>query len=228
MFELAEDGTIFLDEIGDLNLDLQVKLLRAIDNRVIRRLGGTTDIPVKARIISATNRNLPQLILEEKFRNDLYHRLNAINIHLPALRDRGDDVVEIAENFISKACKRFNKPSFTISDELKSFLLSYLWPGNIRELKNAIERAVLLSEQFLNIKYLFNLSTPEIEQAFEGKNIEERRIKLEVEYQSTDIQKISKLYARKVLEKYSGNKSKTAKLLGLSRPTLDKMLNNKF
>lgn len=225
LFELAEDGTIFLDEIGDLSLDLQVKLLRAIDNRVIRRLGGTSDIPIKARIISATNRNLPQLILEEKFRNDLYHRLNAINIHMPALRDRGNDVIAIAEKLIKNACNRFNKPVYKIEDELKTFLVNYLWPGNVRELKNSIERAVLLSDHFLNLKYLFNSPTPEIENAFKGNEDKHSTIKLEIDYQSTDIQQVSKLYANKVLDKLNGNKSKAAKILGLSRPTLDKILN---
>ncbi len=227
LFELAQDGTIFLDEIGDLSLDLQVKLLRAIDNRVIRRLGGTYDIPIKARIISATNRNLPQLILEEKFRNDLYHRLNAINIHMPPLRDRGNDVVEISEYLINNACKQFNKPVFQITEELRTFLLNYLWPGNIRELKNAIERAVLLSnDDKLNVKFLFNILTPEIESAFSSKS-ENSILSFEIDFNSTTLQDFSSVYVRKVLERLYGNKSKTAKLLGLSRPTLDKILQNK-
>ena len=146
MFEIANNGTLFLDEIGDMSLSLQAKLLRAIEKKVIKRLGGVVDIPVNARIISATNQNLEQMIEDGLFRRDLYHRLNVVSIELPPLRERGDDIIDLANHFIDEFNSSFNKKTKKISKELKHFFLGYPWPGNVRELKNVIERAVLLSE----------------------------------------------------------------------------------
>lgn len=146
LFEIAENGTLFLDEIGDMSLNLQAKLLRAIEKKVIKRLGGIVDIPVNARIISATNKNIEEMIEEGSFRRDLYHRLNVVTIELPPLKERSEDIIALADYFIEEFNFSFNKSVKKISRELKYFFLGYPWPGNVRELKNVIERAVLLSE----------------------------------------------------------------------------------
>lgn len=146
LFEIAGDGTLFLDEIGDMSLNLQAKILRAIEKKVIKRLGGVNDIPINARIISATNRSIEQMVEDGSFRRDLYHRLNVVTIELPPLKDRSEDIIHLADFFIDEFNIQFNKSVKKISKELKYFFLGYPWPGNVRELKNIIERGVLLSE----------------------------------------------------------------------------------
>jgi formate hydrogenlyase transcriptional activator len=144
-FQLADGGTIFLDEIGELPLDLQVKLLRVIQEGELEPVGSSKTIKVDVRIIAATHRNLFELIKENKFREDLYYRLNVFPIEVPPLRERNDDVILIANTFINKFGKRNNKKIAPLSDLQKVLLKSYAWPGNIRELQNIIERSVILS-----------------------------------------------------------------------------------
>ena len=144
LFELADTGTLFLDEIGELPLIIQVKLLRVLQERQFKRVGGTKDISIDVRIIAATNRNLRKMVNENSFRGDLYYRLNVIPIHLPPLRERKEDIPLLIEHFLEK-CNRDIGKSFThVSDEAMQSLLAYDWPGNIRELENAIERAIAL------------------------------------------------------------------------------------
>src|SRR4030042_539363 len=219
LFELAEDGTIFLDEIGDLSLEIQVKLLRALDNKVIRRLGGIKDITFNARIISATNRELEKLVEQNLFRIDLFHRLNVVSIKIPPLRDRGEDIIILAEHFIQEMSEKFSKPIPTIEADLRSFLLKYNWPGNIRELRNSIERAVLLSEDSsLKLDDLFQ-TADEKKAGLVRKD--SKQVELEIEYEKMPLESLTKIYAQEVLQKMNGNKSKTAKVLGISRPKLD-------
>lgn len=146
LFELAQNGTIFLDEIGDMPLVLQVKLLAAIQDKVITRLGGVKNIEIQTRIIAATNSALDKMISEKKFRKDLYYRLNVIQIVIPPLRERRDDIIPLAMSFLEEFNQLY-KRSCTFSSKAVDLLLSYSWPGNIRELKNTIERAVIFSEQ---------------------------------------------------------------------------------
>lgn len=228
LFELAENGTLFLDEVGDLSFGLQVKLLRVIEKKVIRRLGGGEDISVNTRIISATNRDLNEMVENNLFRKDLYHRLNVVSIVLPPLRDRGNDVILLTKRFVEEFNILFNKSVDTFEDGLKEFLLSYSWPGNVRELRNAVERAVLLSDS--NILRLNDFTSliknlpinvlSEREQIYYHPNL----IRLDLNFESTDLLKLQKLYAKEVLRKQSGNKTKSAKILGISRPKLDKLL----
>jgi len=228
LFELAEKGTVFLDEIGDLSLNLQVKLLRVIEKKIIRRLGSVDDIPINTRIISATNRDLNDMVENNLFRKDLYHRLNVVSIMLPPLREREDDVILLTEKFVEEFNKQFNKSVNTVEDGLKEFLLSYSWPGNVRELRNAVERAVLLSEDNLLRVYDFaillkNLPLNILEKE-EHISFHPNLIRLDLNYENIDLLKLSRLYAKEVLRKMSGSKTKSAKILGISRPKLDKLL----
>ena len=146
MFEIADGGTIFLDEIGDISPNLQVKLLRVLDQKSFKRVGGTSEISVDVRIITATNQPLEQKVAEGKFRADLFYRLNVVHLHVPPLRERGKDVLILAQFFIQEFNKAFRKNFKGLTEETKEAFLSYRWQGNVRELKNVIERAVLLEE----------------------------------------------------------------------------------
>ncbi len=145
-FEYASGGTLFLDEIGELPLSLQVKILRVLQERSITRLGGNETIKVDVRIITATNRNLNKLIKQEKFREDLFYRLNVINIHLPPLRERKEDIILLTMSFIEEYNKLYKKNVKYISDDMYQYLMSNDWSGNVRELKNIIERSIVLSK----------------------------------------------------------------------------------
>jgi formate hydrogenlyase transcriptional activator len=144
-FQMADGGTLFLDEIGDMPLELQPKLLRALQEREFERLGGTQTVRVNARVVAATNRDLGQLVGKKLFRADLFYRLNVIPIHLPPLRERIQDILPLTEFFVAKYAASFNKPIDSIPDEVIAVLRGHDWPGNIRELQNFIERAVLFS-----------------------------------------------------------------------------------
>ena len=145
LFELAEKGTLFLDEIGDLSLNIQKKLLRAIDKKLIRRLGGLMDIPINTRIISSTNMNLEELIENNIFHADLYHRLNTVNIEIPPLRNREGDALLLADHFIKEFKTQFDKNIGKISSEAKDFINNYSWPGNVREIRNAIREICFIN-----------------------------------------------------------------------------------
>ncbi len=145
-FELAQDGTLFLDEIGEMPYAVQAKLLRALQEKEVRRLGSSKAIKIDIRVISATNANLDEKIKNGEFREDLYYRLNTIPLHIPPLRERKDEILDIAEAMIVQNCQKYKFESKTLSPQAKSELLEYSWPGNIRELLSVIERAIILSE----------------------------------------------------------------------------------
>ena len=232
LFELADRGTLFLDEIGDLSNNLQTKLLRAIEKKVIKRLGGVVDIPINARIISATNRELENMVERNLFRRDLYHRLNVVSIEIPPLRDREDDVVLLANHFIEEFNKQFNKSVKKLDKDVQHLLMGYSWPGNVRELRNIIERAVLLSEdkklQMKDFLSLINNSPVLAQENLNSQQTPSNVIRLDINYGVTNLRKLDKQYARQVLLKLGGNKTQTAKLLGISRPKLDILLKNKI
>ena len=144
--ELAEGSTLFLDEIGNLSYPLQAKLLTALQRRTITRLGGTKEIPINIRLISATNRNLQDMVREGTFREDLLYRMNTICLHLPPLRERKDEIIPLAQQFIKKFSDFYNKTPIAIDDKTRQQLLEYPWPGNIRELEHTMERAVIIGE----------------------------------------------------------------------------------
>lgn len=154
LFELATDGTLFLDEIGDLPIHLQAKILRAIQEQKIWRIGGERSITINARIISATNRNLLEMIKQGTFREDLYYRLNVVPIGIPPLRERGEDVILFAKHFAQEIGKDMGKNDLCFTEEAINKLLIYTWPGNVRELQNVIERAAILTNKTIDAKHL--------------------------------------------------------------------------
>jgi transcriptional regulator with PAS, ATPase and Fis domain len=233
LFELADNGTIFLDEIGELSLNLQVKLLRVLEKKIIRRVGGTQDIPITARIISATHRNLNQLIKQNLFRTDLFYRLNVITIELASLRDRRDFILSLIDLFIKEFSACYNKGIKKVDDETLKFLTSYHWPGNIRELRNAFERAILLCDgDVLTSKHFensINRKTGKISHQEKPPTLLHTKnnpgdIHFSVFYSATNLQRLTVLYSREVVKKVGGNKSMAAKILGISRPRLDRLL----
>lgn len=226
LFELAENGTLFLDEIGDLSINLQSKILRSIEKKVIRRLGGIEDIEINARIISATNRDLNQLVQEKHFRRDLYHRLNVISITLPPLRERKDEIYKITEFFINKYALQFQKKIKFVEKKAREFIMQYDWPGNLRELRNSIERAVILSENGkIELKHFSAL----LQKKFEKVMLPDQQplpqiIRMDLNFENIDLKELNQTYVKEVLKKLDGNKSRTAKVLKISRPKLDALL----
>lgn len=147
VIEAAHQGTLFLDELGELPLSAQARLLRVLQEAEVRRLGGVQARKVDVRLIGATHRNLKQLVREGRFREDLYFRLNVLEIHLPPLRERGDDMLLLARAFVHEACARHRKPSRSLLPETEQAIRTHLWPGNVRELANTVERAVILYDE---------------------------------------------------------------------------------
>jgi DNA-binding NtrC family response regulator len=228
LFELAERGTLFLDEIGDLSFNIQTKLLRAVEKKVIKRLGGVVDIPVNARIISATNRDLESMVQHNLFRRDLFHRLNVVSIEIPPLRERGEDIIMLANCFIDEFNQQFDKSVKKLDKDLQHVLMAHPWPGNVRELRNAVERAVLLSDdrklQIKDFTNLINSFRSPKQDDLKPDDVPFNIVRLDVKYGITTLRNVDKEYARKVLVKMGGNKTQTAKILGISRPKLDILL----
>ena len=146
MVEAADGGTLFLDEIGELPLEAQARLLRVLQEGEIRRVGSVQSRKVDVRLIAATHRNLKDLASKAEFREDLYYRLNVLELHLPPLRARGHDVIELAEFMLQRSCEKMNRSMMLLTDASRQAILQYQWPGNVRELENAIERAVILAD----------------------------------------------------------------------------------
>lgn len=216
LFELAEGGTIFLDEIGEMGITLQSRLLRVIENKTFRRVGGVKDLRVNTRIISATNRDLQQAIKDGNFRNDLYYRLQVIPIYLPPLRERTEDIELLANHFISVFNREFKKNVKKIRPEVAGALQRYSWPGNVRELRNVIERAMLLE---VEDELLPEHIPTEISHCEESVGESEDTPSLDV-LSPMSIREMEKLLIKRVLSDTGGNKSKAARILGISRQTL--------
>ena len=223
LFEIAEGGTIFLDEIGEINQSIQIKLLGVIENRTIKRVGGTADIPVEIRIIAATNKDLRKSIEEKSFREDLYYRLKVFQLFMPPLRDHKDDIISLADHFLQQFNTRFGKNINGIDTVVSGMLINYNWPGNIRELRNVIERAVILETsdtlQKENIPSELTLSGKENVR----EEREEEAILTHEENQvpgGVSLYDMEKETIRQTLEKAGFNQSKAARLLGITRDTL--------
>jgi len=204
-FEVADKGSLFLDEIGNLSFHLQAKLLAAIQNRQISRIGSNQTVPVDIRLICATNKKLESMVHEGLFREDLLYRINTIQIEVPPLRDRGNDVLVLTDFFLKKYSSKYNKPNLKINQQAQDKLLKYSWPGNIRELQHTIEKAVILSEgnvlkaEDFFMRPIISGRTSEVELTLE--EMEKRMINL-------------------AIEKNNGNLSAAAEQLGVTRQTL--------
>jgi DNA-binding NtrC family response regulator len=204
-FEIADKGTLFLDEIGNLSFHLQAKLLAAIENHQITRLGSNQLIPVDIRLICATNRNLESMVKEGLFREDLLYRINTINIELPPLRDRGNDVIILAEFFLKKYTFKYKKPDIKFNRQAIDKLLSYSWPGNIRELQHTIEKAVILGETSVLRPDDLYLKLPA--SVNPGNSF-------------TTLEEMEQQMIRLALENNNGNFTAAAEQLGITRQTL--------
>ena len=213
IFELANNGTVFLDEIADLPLHMQAKLLRVLQEGEIRRVGGEKSIKTDFRIISATNKNLNELIYKEKFREDLYYRLNVVEINLPSLRERKNDIVLMIHEFLKEMCRKNNKAIPIINNDVIEILVEYEWKGNVRELKNTIEHLVVL--------YNGNAITKDIIPSHILKKYEENIKNVEENFDLVKNLACSEVkLIKRALEVSCGNKAKTAKLLNIPRSTL--------
>jgi DNA-binding NtrC family response regulator len=211
-FELANNGTLFLDEIGNLSLPLQAKLLTVLQNRKVSRVGSNKDTPIDIRLICATNMPLYEMVKENRFRQDLLYRINTIEIEIPALRERFEDIPLLANHFLKHYASKYDKTVTKISEGAMARMHKHPWPGNIRELQHAIERAVILSGASVLQPEDFNFAPAAAKEdgqlALEQYNLEE----------------VEKLLIRKVLKKYNGNITQAASELGLTRSSLYRRL----
>ncbi len=212
MFELAHDGTLFLDEVAEMEPDIQVKFLRALEQRAFRRLGGKKEIEVDIRVVAATNKNIDDALRDGKLREDLYHRLAVIPIHLPPLRDRGNDMKILAEEFLQRFSKEQNKAIKSFTDGANAYIETYRWPGNVRELKNAIERAVILARgEYIEVS---DLQPRHLAMA-------EQEVHIPV---GTTLEETERQLTLKTFAFTAGDHAKTARILGLQEKELREKL----
>lgn len=206
--ENAENGTVFLDEIGNLPLHLQTKLLSLIQNRKLSRIGESKERILDVRFIFATNENLKKAVAENRFRKDLYYRINTVELNIPSLRERVEDISSLADYFLEKYKQKYHKPDLTLNENLISELTQYSWPGNIRELDHCIERSVILSNE-KNLKLLMPQDEESMLREPQHDNVK-----------SLNIEEMEEILIKKALKKHQGNISLAAEDLGLSRAAL--------
>src|SRR6266542_1650109 len=232
-FELADSGTLFLDEIGELSPGMQVKLLRVLQERQFERLGGKQQIAVDIRVIAATNRDLEQMVEANQFRQDLYYRLNVVNLELPPLRERPDDIPILATHFAAKSATKHNRATPTVTPIFVNSLLAYRWPGNIRELENVVERAVVISDSTVLDERL--LPEKVISQANSVQNTPAPPAVPQLELQDgllppdlsfeTAIQNFKRQLVRQALRECNGLRTEAAHRLKISRQYLHRLIN---
>ncbi len=217
LFVQAKGGTLFLDEIGDMPLGLQPKLLRALQERVVRPLGGKAEIPVDVRIVAATNRDLESAIEEKRFREDLFYRINVVQIPLPPLRARGGDILPLAQEFIRRYAAEAHKDVTGFSKEVAEKLTAYAWPGNVRELQNSIERAVALTR-------LQEICVDDLPEKIRDYRFSHVVVAGNDPAELVPLEEVERRYILRVLEAVAGNKTAAARVLGLERKTLYRKL----
>ena len=218
ILEDADKGTVLLDEIGDMSLNLQSKLIKVIEERSFRRLGGKKDITVDLQIIAATNKDLKEEVKNGNFRDDLYHRLNLISFEMPSLRSRREDIELLTDYFIAQLNKDLNKKVSTVPEDLKRTFRTYDWPGNVRELRTTIERAMILSEgEELNSRYIQLEEMDEDEIRIENSA---NKMNLEISIESATLENIEEKIIKEYLELNDWNQSRTAEMLGMNRQNL--------
>ncbi|WP_075591234.1 sigma-54-dependent transcriptional regulator [Labilibacter marinus] len=209
-FELANNGTLFLDEIADMPFSLQAKLLRAIEENKVKRIGGSKELPVDVRIISATNKNIEKLIEEDKFRIDLYHRINTIEIHIPPLRERPEDIKPLLTHFVASFARKKNIEAPIISEELIKKLQKYYFPGNVRELRNMVERALILLEGNVLLPDDFPIKGDHKKEAFS--------------FDTLDLERNEQKLIIEALKRCEMNQTQAAELLCISRDALKRKI----
>ncbi|OLC13927.1 MAG: hypothetical protein AUH77_03755 [Candidatus Rokubacteria bacterium 13_1_40CM_4_69_39] len=215
LMELADRGTLFLDEVSEMSLNSQAKFLRVLQERVFRRVGGTRDIKVDLRVITASNRPLEVRVKEGLFREDLFYRLNVIPIHIPPLRERRDDIMPLARHFLTESNVRSHKAIKGFTPETERLIFSYPWPGNVRELRNLIERLVILGTSD-------HIEPQHLPIQFASQAVEVPRQMGSQEFRT--LAEVERAYINQVMQRVEANKSKAAKILGISRQTLRKKL----
>ncbi|WP_289053993.1 sigma-54-dependent transcriptional regulator [Carboxylicivirga marina] len=223
LFEIAEGGTVFLDEIGEINQEVQVKLLNVLENRVVRRVGGSRDIQIDVRIIAATNRNLKEAVEKGTFRRDLYYRLKVFQFMLPPLRERSEDVSVLLDYFLLFFNQQFSKKILGIDEEAKQLLVNYSWPGNVRELRNVAERAVILESGEVLKKDCLPMEIRQEELASEPENgvgLSEYSVLVDLNKGPISLDDLEKEVLQKALLMTNSNQTKASELLGISRDTL--------
>jgi len=217
LFPEADQGTLFLDEVGEIPLDLQPKLLRALEERQVRPVGGTSEVPFDVRLIAATNRDLESAVMEGLFREDLYYRLNVINIEMPPLRSRGADILLLARHFIEQFSSKQDKAITGLADATAEKLLEYSWPGNVRELRNAIEHAVALT----HFDTIVPDDLPEKIRLFRNDYI---MLGADDPMELISMEEMERKYIMHVLKTTGGNRTLTARILKVDRKTLYRKL----
>jgi DNA-binding NtrC family response regulator len=215
LFRSAENGTLFLDEIGEMPLPLQVKLLRALQEQEVRPVGATRSYSFDARIVAATNKNLENEVENQNFREDLFYRLNVIEINIPPLRERREDIPLLVRHFLAKGTSGQDSQTKTLSDEAMAALANYRWPGNVRELQNTIERGFILSEDIIGLEHLSNRIRSETGPGFESNDPETFRPTLD---------EMERRYIQETLLSVSNDKAAAARILGIDLSTLYRKL----
>ncbi len=221
LFEQADGGTVYLDEIGDMKLGLQAKLLRLIEEKTFRRVGGTRDLKVDVRIIAATNRELTRALETGEFRKDLYYRLKVFPIYIAPLRERPEDILPLCECFVARLGREMRRPSLEISPEARALLQAYHWPGNVRELRNVMERAMILAGGgTLRPEHL----PPEIDRAARAQgakpSLPSKPAPAALPAEGLRLEEVERDLVRQALEATDGNQVRAARLLGISRDAL--------
>ena len=206
-FEQANGTTLFLDEIGNIPLSEQAKLLRVLQNRRINRVGDTKNIPIDIRLICATNMNLAEMMKHGRFREDLYYRINTVPLHLPPLRERQDEIVPLSMLFVEKYAEKYHRKAKDLSDDAKDVLMSCQWSGNIRELQGCIEKAVIMSDNEIIGKDDLQINGSQL-------------VEVKTTTQNVTLEDAEEQVIRAAMKKYNGNLSLVAKALNISRPTL--------
>jgi transcriptional regulator with GAF, ATPase, and Fis domain len=227
-FELANGGTLFLDEIGDISLDVQTKLLRVLQERTFERVGSSEPLTVDVRILAATHQDLEELIRQGRFREDLYYRLNVFPIFVPSLRERWEDLPELALHFLKQAAERCKKPTIQIDDDAMAILKAYHWPGNIRQLENVTERAVVIAEgSTVTLRELPDDILRAVDQQplplgdeLSEDLADEPALVGNFSRERGERQRRERDLLVRALEKTAGNKAEAARALGLARSTL--------
>jgi two-component system response regulator HydG len=221
LFVQADGGTIFLDEIGEMPIEMQVKLLRVLQERTIRPVGGDTEIAIDARVVAASNRDLEREVAEKRFREDLFYRINVVAISVPPLRARQGDILVLAQYFLERAANRIHKPVRGISAAAAKLLTSYDWPGNVRELENCMERAVALCR-------LDEVTVDDLPGKLQDQRANKLVIMTDSPTELTTLDEMERRYVRQVVAMVGGNKTRAARILGIDRRSLYRRLEEPY